>query len=70
MVKELNRFVGEYGMHFSVLPGGRVGVSLGISPRYIYRYGDNDGVVQVAYIVKTANDFSFEMTKDLNICWG
>jgi hypothetical protein len=70
IVKELNRFVMEYGMHFSILAGGRVGVSLGISPKYVYRYSDADNLAHTNYIVKSTNDFSFEMTKDLKYMLG
>ncbi|CAB3996216.1 Hypothetical predicted protein [Paramuricea clavata] len=65
MIKELNRFVQEYGMNFVLLPGGRVGLSLGIMPSYFYSYNTADGLTKNTYTVRSPDDFSFEMTKDL-----
>jgi hypothetical protein len=69
IVKELNRYVMEYGMHFSILAGGRVGISLGISPKYVCRY-NHENLKSIKYIVRTANDFSFELTRDLKYMLG
>ncbi|CAB3977392.1 Hypothetical predicted protein [Paramuricea clavata] len=70
MIKVLNSFVQEYGMNFTLLPGGRVGLSLGITPSYFYSYYYGDGFTKNEYTVKSANDFDFEMTKDLKYMLG
>ena len=69
LVKELNRNVFEYGMHFTILAGGRIGITLGISPKYVCRYNQED-LKSVNYIVRTATDFSFELTRDLKYMLG
>jgi hypothetical protein len=69
LIKELNRLVREYEIHFSILAGGRVGVTLGLSPKYVRRYKTED-IVSIDYIVRTHNDFSFELTKDLKYMLG
>jgi hypothetical protein len=69
LIKELNRAVMEYELHFSILAGGRIGVTLGLSPKYVRRY-NNEDLVSVNYIVRTHNDFSFELTKDLKYMLG
>ncbi|CAB3977963.1 Hypothetical predicted protein [Paramuricea clavata] len=68
-IKDLNRIV-NYGVKFSLLPGGRVSVSVNITPHYVFRYGDSHNLTHDEYIVKMVDDFSFEMTKDLKYMLG
>ena len=70
LIRKLNAFSQEYGFHFSVLPGGHVGISVNMEPKYVYRYNDSDKLTHVSYTVKSTSDFSFEMSKDLKYILG
>ena len=70
LIRKLNAISQEYGFHFSILPGGHVGISVNMEPKYVYRYNDIDQLTHVSYTVKSTSDFSFEMSKDLKYILG
>jgi hypothetical protein len=70
LIRKLNAISQEYGFHFSILPGGHVGISVNMEPKYVYRYNDSDRLTHVSHTVKSTSDFSFEMSKDLKYILG
>jgi hypothetical protein len=70
LIRKLNAISQEYGLQFSILPGGHVGVSIDMEPKYVYRYDDVNHLQQEPYIVKSTRDFFFEISKDLKYILG
>jgi hypothetical protein len=70
LIRKLNAISQEYGLQFSILPGGHVGVSIDMEPKYVYRYNDVNHLQQEPYVVKSTRDFFFEMSKDLKYILG
>ncbi|CAB3985829.1 Hypothetical predicted protein [Paramuricea clavata] len=70
MIETLNTYVEEYDVHFKLMQGGRVGVSIHMQQQFIYRYQDNDDIREILYDIKNDNDISFELTKQLKYMLG
>jgi hypothetical protein len=60
IIQKLNALTREYGFYFSI----------NMEPKYVYRYQQVSPVLFEQYTVKSAMDFSFEMTKDLKYVLG
>ena len=70
IINKLNQLVDEYGIHFYILNGGHVGVSLPTFYYYIYRFADADAVTLEHRLPQTVADFNFELTKNLQYILG
>jgi hypothetical protein len=70
LIRKLNAISQEFGLHFSILPGGHVGISIDMEPTYVYRYYSANTLTHQPYLVRSTDDFSFEMTKDLKYILG
>ena len=70
LIRKLNAISQEFGLHFSILAGGHVGISIDMEPTYVYRYNNADKLTYAPYLIRSTHDFSFEMTKDLKYILG
>jgi hypothetical protein len=70
MIETLNMYVDKYDVHFKLMQGGRVGVSIHMQQRFIYRYQDNDELKEILYVSRDDNEISFELTKQLKYMLG
>ena len=70
IINKLDQLVEEYGIHFYILNGGHVGVSLPTYYYYIYRFADADAVSHDQRTPLTVADFNFELTKNLKYILG
>jgi hypothetical protein len=70
LIRILNAISQEFGIDFSILAGGHVGVSVDMEPKYIYRYNNTDKLTYTPYYARDPTDFSFEMNKDLKYILG
>jgi hypothetical protein len=70
LVKKLNNISISFGVHFLILAGGHVGVSVDLEPTYIRRINNNDTPTYQPYLSRTPQDFSYELNKDLKYILG
>ena len=70
IIDKLNQMVDEYGLHFYILNGGHVGISLPTFYYYITRYVDDQPLVHNYRAPQTVADFNFELTKNLQYILG
>jgi hypothetical protein len=70
IINKLNQLVDEYGLHFYILNGGHVGVSLPTFYYFIYRIQDVEVVTFEHRLPLTVADFQFELSKNLQYILG